>query len=50
MKKVILPQDWQALIQRPTETRESLDALVRSIFNEVERDGDIAIPQIQLAV
>ena len=45
MKKIINPakSKWQAILQRPTETIDSIEATVTSIFEDVKRNGDDGI-------
>ncbi len=36
-------KDWLALLERPTQTVDDIEATVNQIFNEVKRKGDVAI-------
>ena len=37
------PKDWKELCQRPTASLEELMPIVRSVFEEVSRNGDTAL-------
>src|SRR6187402_977942 len=41
--KYPLQQDWKRLLQRPAIDHSSLQANVRSVMNEVKKDGDAAV-------
>lgn len=45
MNKIYNPhrEDWSALLARPTQTVEDIEATVLEIFNEVKQKGDVAI-------
>lgn len=45
MQQIVNPNrlDWEALVQRPTQTVGAIEDSVNAIFNEVAQDGDLAI-------
>ena len=44
MKAVALnTNNWQSLLQRPTKSVEDIEETVSKVFNEVKKDGDLAI-------
>ena len=45
MKKISNPpkSDWTKILERPTQTIESIEATVISIFDDVKRNGDAAV-------
>ena len=45
MKTIINPQkkDWNAILKRPTQSVEAIEATVNEVFDEVQKNGDIAI-------
>jgi len=45
MKTIINPlkKDWEAILQRPTKTVDDIENTVNQIFDDVKRNGDIAI-------
>lgn len=36
-------ETWSELLKRPTQTVDDIEVIVTSVFNEVRRDGDLAI-------
>lgn len=45
MKTIINPpkKDWEKIVQRPTKTVDDIENTVNQIFDDVKRNGDIAI-------
>ncbi|HSM63023.1 MAG TPA: histidinol dehydrogenase, partial [Gillisia sp.] len=45
MNKTYKPnkEDWEALLQRPTQTLEDIELTVNDIFSEVRSKGDNAV-------
>ena len=45
MKTIINPpkKDWEKILQRPTKTVDDIENTVNQIFDDVKRNGDIAI-------
>jgi len=45
MKTIINPlkKDWEAILERPTKTVDDIENTVNQIFDDVKRNGDIAI-------
>ncbi|RKS52987.1 histidinol dehydrogenase [Gillisia mitskevichiae] len=45
MNKIYNPnkEDWEALLQRPTQTLEDIELTVNDIFSEVRSKGDVAV-------
>jgi histidinol dehydrogenase len=45
MKTIKYPQkaDWSEILKRPTQTVDDIEATVNQIFEDVERNGDVAI-------
>ncbi|WP_034925493.1 histidinol dehydrogenase [Gillisia sp. CAL575] len=45
MNKIYKPkkEDWESLLQRPTQTLEEIELTVNEIFSEVRAKGDIAV-------
>ena len=38
-----LPKDWEKLLERPTQTFDAIEPLVKQVFQNVKDNGDIAI-------
>ena len=45
MRKILNPpkNEWSSILQRPTQTIESIETTVTSIFEDVKRNGDDGI-------
>lgn len=45
MQKIIQPirEDWEQILQRPTQTVEDIESTVNEVFSEIKKKGDVAV-------
>jgi histidinol dehydrogenase len=45
MQKIIKParEDWEQILQRPTQTVEDIESTVNEVFSEIKKKGDSAV-------